>query len=96
MSDDFVLVPFYVESDGSKTFFLPELKRSKGYQIGAKGREEYWQDYWAALSRLIEMDSPKFRRKNKNNIAGIVSCNVGDVEEVSRKFIEEEFAKYAG
>lgn len=88
MADEFIKVPFYIESDGSKTFFLPNLKRPKGFQIGPKGSEVYVEDYWQALSALMAMNTPKFRRKNSKGNAGIVSCVPGDVEEVKRIFIE--------
>jgi hypothetical protein len=93
MAEKFIRVPFYVEPDGSKTFFLPNLKRPKGFQIGPKGSEEYFDDYWQALSKLMAMKTPKFRRKNNNNIPGIVSCKPGDVEEVKLGFIEEQLSK---
>lgn len=93
MAEKFIKVPFYIEADGKKTFFLPDLKRPKGFQIGAKGEEEYCEDYWEALSKLMAMKTPRFRRKNINNIAGIVACKSGDVEEVKLGFIEELLAK---
>lgn len=91
MAEKFVKVPFYVETDGNKTFFLPDLKRPKGFQIGAKGEEVYFEDYWEALAKLMAMSPPKFRRKNKNSIPGIVSCKQGDVEDVKLSFIEAQF-----
>ncbi len=86
-------VPYYVEADGSKTFFLPNIRLSKGYQIGMKGEEVYHDDYWTALAQLMAMKTPRFRRRNKNNIPGIVSCKPEYVEEVKLSFIEQELGK---
>jgi hypothetical protein len=36
------------------------------------------------------MSTARFRRRNKNNIPGIVACKFGDVEEVKRSYIEEQ------
>lgn len=88
MANDFVKVPFYLEPDGSKTLFLPKLKLTKGFRIGEKGAESYFSNYWEALSELSKMATPRFRRRNKNNIPGIVACRIGDMEEVSRSHIE--------
>lgn len=98
MSDDFVKVPFKLEIDGSKTFFLPNCRLTKGYEIGArdKDKERGIQDYWEALAKLMTMPQPRFRRRNKNGIPGTVTCTPGDVEDVSRSFIEAERAKYGG
>lgn len=93
MPERFIKVPFYLEADGSKTFFLPDLKRPKGFQIGAKGEEVYVEDYWQALSNLMAMKTVRFRRRNKENIPGVVTCRPGAVEEVKRSFIERELSK---
>jgi hypothetical protein len=90
MSEEFIKVPFYIESNGSKTLFLPNVKMSKGYQIGEKGNERYISNYWEALAELSQMSTARFRRRNKNNIPGIVACKFGDVEEVKRSYIEEQ------
>lgn len=94
MAEEFVKVPFYIEKNGNKTFFLPSLKRPKGFQIGPKGEEVYYADYWMAIKELKAMSTPRFRRPNENNIPGIVACKPGDVEEVKRSFIEEELTNY--
>lgn len=60
-----------VASDGS--FFSPRLKRLRGYQIGAKGKEVYVDDFLEALGRLREMPTPHWRRPNVNGIPGIVA-----------------------
>jgi hypothetical protein len=98
MADDFVKVPFYVESDGSKTFFLPDCRHKVGYEIGQRGKdkEKYIQTYWEALEKLMKMPKPRFRRRNKNGNSGTVVCNPGDIEEISRMFIEDERVKYGG
>ena len=93
MSEDFVKVPFYVESDGKKTLFLPDIRLTKGFQIGEKGSERYYSDYWEALDALRRMQTPRFRRRNKNSIPGIVACQPGNVEEVKRTYIDEKIEK---
>lgn len=62
-------VPF--ASDG--TWFSPELKRGRGYTIGAKGEEETVDDYEEALKRLRRMTTPRWRRPNSKGNWGIVS-----------------------
>lgn len=98
MSEDFVKVPFYVEADGNKTFFLPECRRSQGYEIGErnKDKERGIQSYWDALAKLTTMSKPRFRRKNRSGNVGTVTCQPGDNEEVSRSFLELERIKYGG
>lgn len=96
---EFVTVPFYVEKDGTKTFFLPDCKYPKTgvYQIGKRDMDQQnVQDYWDALSRLLAMPEPRFRRKNRlgSNSFGTVTCKPGDVEEVKRSFIETQISKY--
>jgi hypothetical protein len=93
MANDFVKVPFYIESDGSKKLFLPDVRMTKGFQIGAKGEERYFSDYWEALAELSKMPTPRFRRRNKNNIPGIVACKPGSVDEVKCSYIEEQIKK---
>lgn len=51
--------------------FLPDLKREHGYQIGKYGQEEYVSDYFRALEKLQAMDTPRFRRPNKQDNWGI-------------------------
>lgn len=98
MSEQFVNVPFKIEKDGSKTFFLPDCRNTNGYEIGArdKDKERGIQDYWIALEKLLAMPQPRFRRRNKNGNSGTVTCAPGDVEEVSRAYIESERVKYGG
>lgn len=99
MADDFVKVPYKLEKDGTKTFFLPNCKiKTKGYEIGArdKDKERGIQDYWVALAKVNAMSQPRFRRPNKNGTPGTVTCEPGHVEEVSRAFIEAERVKYGG
>jgi hypothetical protein len=100
MTEEFVKVPFYVEKeDGSKTFFLPECRWiKKGYEIGArdKDKEIGIQSYWEALEKVMKMNQPRFRRINKNGNRGTVTCKSGDVEDVSKSFIESERIKYGG
>ncbi|MBY4869287.1 hypothetical protein K6W76_22700 [Burkholderia anthina] len=87
-TEGFTSVPYYVEADGSKTFFLPDLKRTKGYQVGTKNRERYFADYWDALAFLKDMHKPAFRRRNGNGIAGIVTCDHGNSEDVSISYLQ--------
>lgn len=87
---DFVLVPFYVEEDGERTFFLPKLKTASGYRIGPKGNEIVITDYWEALLALSQMSPPRFRRKNQQGNLGIVTCAEGDFEEVKKAYLINE------
>lgn len=89
MDEDFVRVPFYEEANGAKTLFLPDVRMAKGFQIGAKGSERYISDYWDALNELMKMPTPRFRRRNKNNIPGIVACKPGNVDEVKCSYIKD-------
>jgi hypothetical protein len=90
MTSEYVKVPFKREADGSKTFFLPDCRLTKGYEIGErdKDKERGIQSYWEALEKVSRMANPRFRRKNKNGIPGTVTCDEGDVEEVKRAYIE--------
>ena len=56
MADEFVKVPFKLEADGTKTFFLPDCRLKKGYEIGArdKDKERGIQNYWEALEKVSE------------------------------------------
>lgn len=98
MAETFVKVPFKREDDGSKTFFLPDCRMAKGYEIGKRDadKERNIQSYWEALDKVMKMSQPRFRRKNKVGNFGTVTCNHDDVEEVSRSFIESERVKYGG
>lgn len=92
MNSEFVRVPFYVEKNGQKTHFLPACRMSKGYRIGLKGEEQMIEDYWQALSVVSAMKVPRFRRPNAQGNFGIVACEAGDFEEVSRSAIEEQIS----
>lgn len=98
MSQEFVKVPFYVEADGSKTFFLPSCRLGVGYEIGQRNgdKEKHIQSYWEALEKISRMATPRFRRPNKNGTPGTVKCEPGNVEEISRDFIEAERVKFGG
>lgn len=87
-ADRFVSVPFYIEQDGSRTFFLPTLGTKSGYWIGAKGEERCIPDYWDALNQLNVMATPRFRRANTAGNRGIVACDPGEVEDVKSSYIE--------
>jgi len=91
MKQEFVKVPFKTEADGKKTFFLPDCRMTKGYEIGQrdKDKERGIQSYWEALEKLSKMSQPRFRRPNKNGKPGTVTCEPGDFELVSTKYIEE-------
>ena len=67
--DDFVFVP--VARDG--TWFGPDCRASGRFTIGAKGAEEKYSDYFAALEALVRMHPPRWRRPNANGIPGIVT-----------------------
>lgn len=98
MADEFVKVPFKAEEDGTKTFFLPDCRMKAGYEIGArdKDKERGIPTYWEAWEKVMKMSQPRFRRPNKNGKFGTVTCNQGDVEEVSKAFIEAERVKHGG
>lgn len=63
------LVP--IAKDGS--WFSPQLRRSTGFTIGAKGEEIVIDTYASALKELREMAVPRWRRPNSNGNWGIVS-----------------------
>ncbi len=67
--DDLVFVP--VARDG--TWFGPDCRASGRFTIGAKGAEEKYSDYFAALEALVRMHPPRWRRPNENGIPGIVT-----------------------
>lgn len=98
MSTEYVKVPFYREADGTKTFFFPNCRLKGGYEIGRRDvdKERYIQNYWEALAKVMAMSNPRFRRRNKNGIAGTVKCEPDDVEEVRRSFLEAERLKAGG
>ena len=54
--------PVFVPHDGDGRAFLPDVKTPGGYVLGSKGAEEKFDDFWAALNRLQEMDTPRWRR----------------------------------
>lgn len=88
--DEFIGVPFHIESDGSKTLFLPQLKREEGFQVGSNGREQKFSDYWTALSALKAMESPTFWRDSPENGLAAVVCEASQVDEVKRRYIEDQ------
>lgn len=96
MKNEFVRVPFYVERDGTKTFFLPSCRAKSGYKVGPKGSEEAFTDYWLALERVASMQPPRFRRPNSEGNFGIVSCDSTAFEEVRRDYIEAERIQHGG
>jgi hypothetical protein len=95
MSTEFVRVPFKREADGKKTFFLPNCRLTKGYEIGRRDhdKERGIQSYWEALAKLQAMSQPRFRRPNGNGVPGTVTCEPGDVEDVSRAYILQLMAE---
>ena len=98
MNDQMVKVPFKREVSGAKTLFLPDCRMTKGYEIGARHKDQVRgiQNYWDALEKLMPMSQARFRRRNRNGIFGTVTCEPGDVELVSRSFVESERVKYGG
>lgn len=67
--DDYLFVP--VSGDGS--IFDPTCRYGGRYQVGAKGDETKYSDYFEALSALQAMPKPRWRRKNSEGNAGIVT-----------------------
>ncbi len=61
-----------VANDGTE--FRPSTRRDQGYQVGAKGSEEYIESYTDALATLQKMNVPRWRRPNENGNWGIVTC----------------------
>lgn len=88
--DEFIGIPFYIESDGSKTLFLPQLKHKEGFQVGSNGSEQKFSDYWAALGALKAMANPTFWRESTENARAAVVCETSQVEEVKRRYIEDQ------
>lgn len=88
--DEFIGIPFYIESDGSKTLFLPQLKHEEGFRIGLNGSEQKFSDYWAALGALKAMESPTFWRESAENARAAVVCETSQVDEVKRSYIEDQ------
>lgn len=64
-----IFVP--VARDGS--IFNPDLIRNGQYQIGAKGEEQHFDTFDAALEGLNAMPIPRWRRPNEQGNWGIVS-----------------------
>jgi len=93
MSVEFFKVPFYIESDGSKTHFLPGLLETRGYQVGKKGSEIWVLDYWDALAAVWAMPQPRFRRRNSAGNAGLITCKQDHFEDVSKTAIEAQLAE---
>lgn len=67
--DDLLFVP--VARDG--TWFSPECRSGGRYTIGAKGEELKFTDYFEALTALVKMPTPYWRRSNANGKPGIVA-----------------------
>jgi hypothetical protein len=61
-----------VARDGS--MFAPDLQRSKGYWVGAKGNETMVPDFLDALATLKQMPLARWRRPNAKGNWGIVSA----------------------
>jgi hypothetical protein len=91
--DEFIGIPFYVESDGTRTLFLPQLKQQEGFRIGPHGREQSFNDYWAALTALKEMESPTFWRNDSENAPAAVVCSAGQLDEVKRSYLEAQLTR---
>jgi hypothetical protein len=94
MNADSVRIPFYVEKDGSNTFFLPKCRTKSGFKIAPKGSEDQFTDYWVALTLLTSMQTPRFRRPNAEGNFGGLKCEAGALEDVQRDFIFDELARH--
>lgn len=68
---EYVLVP--KAFDG--TTFRATCKLSKGYKVGEKDNEEYFNSIWDALEKLKKMRKAYWRRPNEKGISGIVSVH---------------------
>lgn len=69
MNKDQVQTP--VASDG--TYFGPDCRMGKGYKVGKKGEERYFENIRNALLELQSMPIPRWRRPNASGNFGIVS-----------------------
>lgn len=85
-----VKIPFKVEKDQSKTYFLPDCRESGGYRVGPKGKTQAFLNYWDALAAVMSFPQPEFRRPSKYGAKkhGRVVCEAGDVEEWKRAELE--------
>lgn len=87
--DDCVFVP--VSADGS--VFDPSCRYGGRYQIGPKGEEVKHTDYFEALGNLQRMSRPRWRRKNKEGIPGIVTGV--DFQRIRRSELVAQLARVA-
>ena len=69
--EDVLLVP--VAQDGS--YLNSDCRMTKGYQVGEKGSEVYYDDFLHARDYLMMMPFAKWRRPNTSGNFGIVSAS---------------------
>lgn len=63
----------YVPMAKDGTFFSHKCKMTRGYQVGDKGSEQYFESFREARNELLMMDQAKWRRPNEKGNFGIVS-----------------------
>lgn len=72
-ADDDQLLSVPVAKDGSR--FNRNCRRKQGYQIGSKGSERYFSNFYDALVELKKMPTARWRRPSKTSgTPGIVSA----------------------
>lgn len=94
-NDEFVPVPFFIESDGTKTLFLPGFKRHDGFEIGVGTHQTCVDDYWVALAALRKMPAPAFWRIAGDGNTGVVSCKPTDFDDVKRGYLEVQIVAHS-
>ncbi|QCZ94377.1 hypothetical protein [Salinimonas iocasae] len=61
-----------VAKDGS--YFTSKCRMTRGYQVGEKGNEQYFESFIEARNHLLFMTQAKWRRPNEKGNFGIVSA----------------------
>jgi len=61
-SDQTISSPTFVPTSADGSYFSPNLRMKKGYQIGIEGKERFVEDFDDALDQLTKMSPPTWRR----------------------------------
>ena len=61
-SDQTISSPIFVPASADGSYFSPDLRMEKGYQIGVEGKERFVEDFDEALDQLTKMSPPTWRR----------------------------------